>query len=73
MRACGLSIATANARPQAKLAAHWITPNPGGHGAGRDAIDFILNARGILDQTIEQYLDADNPAAKAADIGVGNM
>src|SRR5580700_3226178 len=26
MRACGLSIATANARPQAKEAAHYITP-----------------------------------------------
>ena len=73
MRVVGFAIAVANARPQAKAAAHYITPNPGGQGAGRDAIDFILNARGILDQTIEQYLDADNPAAKAADIGVGNM
>jgi len=73
MRKVGFAIAVANARPQAKSAAHYITPNPGGQGAGRDAIDFILNARGILDQTIEQYLDADNPAAKAADIGAGNM
>ena len=73
MRKVGFAIAVANARPQAKAVAHYITPNPGGQGAGRDAIDFILNAKGILDQTIEQYLDADNPAAKAADIGVGNM
>jgi 3-deoxy-D-manno-octulosonate 8-phosphate phosphatase (KDO 8-P phosphatase) len=73
MRVVGFAIAVANGRPQAKAAAHYITPNLGGHGAGRDAIDFILNAKGILDQTIEQYLDADNPAAKAADIGVGNM
>src|SRR5580700_9198799 len=40
MRACGLAIATANARIQAKAASHYITPNPGGQGAGRDAIDF---------------------------------
>ena len=73
MRACGLAIATANARPQAKAAAHYITPNPGGQGAGRDAIDFILNARGILDQTIEQYLDPNSAEAKSADIGAGNM
>ena len=73
MRKVGLSIATANARPQAKAAAHYTTPNPGGQGAGRDAIDFLLNARGILDQTIEQYLDPTNPAAKSADIGAGNM
>ncbi len=73
MRLCGLAIATANARQQIKAVAHYITPNPGGKGAGRDAIDFILNARGILDDVIEQFLDADNPAAAAADIGTGNM
>ena len=73
MRACGLSIATANARVQAKAAAHYITPNPGGHGAGRDTIDFILAAQGTLDQTIEAFLDADNPAAQLADIGSGKM
>ena len=73
MRKVGFAIATANARPQVKAAAHYITPLPGGQGAGRDAIDFILNARGILSQTIEAYLDADNPEARKADIGVGNM
>lgn len=73
MRVVGLAIATANARPQAKAAAHYITPNPGGQGAGRDAIDFILNARGILDRTIEQYLDPTSAEAKSADIGSGNM
>jgi 3-deoxy-D-manno-octulosonate 8-phosphate phosphatase (KDO 8-P phosphatase) len=73
MRACGLSIATANARPQAIAAAHYITPNPGGHGAGRDAIDFILAAQGKLDAAIETFLDAENPAAAAADISTGKM
>jgi 3-deoxy-D-manno-octulosonate 8-phosphate phosphatase (KDO 8-P phosphatase) len=73
MRVCGLSIATANARQQAKAAAHYITPNAGGHGAGRDAIDFILAAQGKLDSSIEAFLDHDNPAAAAADIGTGKM
>lgn len=73
MRACGLAIATANARQQAKAAAHYITPNSGGHGAGRDAIDFILTAQGKLDSAIEAFLDKDNPAAAAADIGTGKM
>jgi 3-deoxy-D-manno-octulosonate 8-phosphate phosphatase (KDO 8-P phosphatase) len=73
MRACGLSIATANARAQAKAAAHYITPNPGGHGAGRDAIDFILTAQGKLDAAIEAFLDTENPAAAAADIDTGKM
>src|SRR5271163_524506 len=57
MRVCGLAIAVANARDQVKAAAHYITPNAGGQGAGRDAIDFILQAHGILDQCIEEYLD----------------
>ncbi|MBW4038555.1 MAG: HAD hydrolase family protein [Acidobacteria bacterium] len=73
MRVVGFAIAPANARSQAKAAAHYITPNAGGQGAGRDAIDFILNARGILDQTVERYLDPNNAEAKSADIGSGNM
>ena len=73
MRRCGLAIATANARPQVLDMAHWVTPHPGGAGAGRDAIDFILTAQGSLDRVIAQYLDADDPTARSSDIGTGNM
>jgi 3-deoxy-D-manno-octulosonate 8-phosphate phosphatase (KDO 8-P phosphatase) len=73
MRQCGLSIATANARKEVKSAAHYVTPNPGGFGAGRDAIDFILTAQGTLEKVIEQYLDESNSAAASADVGMGNM
>jgi 3-deoxy-D-manno-octulosonate 8-phosphate phosphatase (KDO 8-P phosphatase) len=73
MRQCGLAIAPANARAEAKAAAHYITPNPGGHGAARDAIDFILTAQGTLQKVIEQYLDDSNTAAETADVGTGNM
>src|SRR6202012_1686213 len=45
MRRVGLAIATANARPEVKRVAHYVTPLAGGHGAGRDAVDFILFAR----------------------------
>jgi 3-deoxy-D-manno-octulosonate 8-phosphate phosphatase (KDO 8-P phosphatase) len=73
MRLVGFAIATANARMQVKAVAHYITPLGGGFGAGRDAIDFILGAKGVLEQTIEQYLDPNNAEAKSADIGAGNM
>jgi 3-deoxy-D-manno-octulosonate 8-phosphate phosphatase (KDO 8-P phosphatase) len=73
MRQCGLSIATANARKEVKSAAHYITTNPGGFGAGRDAIDFILTAQGTLEKVIEQYLDESNKAAASSDVGQGNM
>jgi 3-deoxy-D-manno-octulosonate 8-phosphate phosphatase (KDO 8-P phosphatase) len=73
MRIVGFACAPANARAQAKAAAHYVTPNAGGQGAGRDVIDFILSARGILEESIERYLDPDSAEAKTADIGSGNM
>jgi 3-deoxy-D-manno-octulosonate 8-phosphate phosphatase (KDO 8-P phosphatase) len=73
MRVVGLAIATANARPQAKDVAHYITANVGGFGAGRDAIDYILSAQGTLDRAIKDYLDEENAAAAASDVGQGNM
>lgn len=69
MRECGLAIAVANARPQVKQAAHYITPGTGGHGAARDAVEFILAAKGILDKVIDQYIDERNPVAASSDIG----
>jgi 3-deoxy-D-manno-octulosonate 8-phosphate phosphatase (KDO 8-P phosphatase) len=73
MRACGLAIAVADARQQALEAAHWITPNRGGRGAGRDAIEFILAAQGSLAKVVDQYLDESDAIARASDIGTGNM
>src|SRR6202012_4927118 len=65
MRVCGLAIAVANARDQVKAAAHYVTPHAGGEGAGRDAIDFILQAHGIPEQCIEEYIDEHHPAVAA--------
>lgn len=73
LRQCGLAIATANARLQVKSVAHFVTPNPGGFGGARDAIDFILSAQGTLEKVIGQYLDESNTAAAASDVGTGNM
>ena len=73
MRKVGFAIAVANARPEVKAMAHYITEHSGGFGAGRDAIDFILRAKGVLEQTVEKYLDPNDEEAKNADIGVGNM
>lgn len=73
LRVCGLAIGVANARQEVLDAAHYITPNPGGFGAGRDAIEFILNSKGILENIVEKYIDEDNPISAASDIGTGNM
>ena len=69
MRQVGLAIAVANAREQVKAAAHYITGHGGGYGAGRDAIDFILDAKGILNDCIETMIDESNPISPSMDIG----
>ena len=71
MRVCGLAIAVANARENVKAEAHYVTPHGGGHGAARDAIEFILGAKGILEKVIQQYIDERNPLPANMDIGKG--
>jgi 3-deoxy-D-manno-octulosonate 8-phosphate phosphatase (KDO 8-P phosphatase) len=71
MRQCGLAVAVANARQQVKAEAHYVTPNKGGEGAGRDAIEFILDAKGLLKQCIEASIDEGNPVPSSMDIGKG--
>ncbi len=69
MRQVGLAVAVANARAQVKAEAHYVTDHEGGYGAGRDAIDFILQSKGILEQCIETMIDESNPISPAMDIG----
>jgi 3-deoxy-D-manno-octulosonate 8-phosphate phosphatase (KDO 8-P phosphatase) len=56
MRRCGLAIAVANARPEVKRDAHFVTEHRGGEGAARDAIEFILKAQGSLERVLEAYI-----------------
>ncbi len=58
MSQCGLAIAPANARPIVKERAHAVTDAGGGHGAVREAVEFILSAQGKLDAAFAPYLDA---------------
>jgi 3-deoxy-D-manno-octulosonate 8-phosphate phosphatase (KDO 8-P phosphatase) len=69
LRQVGLAVAVANARERVKAEAHFVTPHGGGYGGARDAIEFILEAKGILDQCIERYLDEDQSIAPSMDVG----
>ena len=71
MRKCGFAVAVADARERVKAEAHFVTANRGGHGAARDAVEFILEAKGVLDQCVEAYIDEDNPISPSMDIGKG--
>jgi 3-deoxy-D-manno-octulosonate 8-phosphate phosphatase (KDO 8-P phosphatase) len=71
MRQCGFAVAVADARDRVKTEAHYVTPNRGGRGAARDAIEFILAAKGVLDRCVEAYIDESNPIPPSMDIGKG--
>jgi len=51
----GFAIATANARPEVKQQAHWVTHNVGGSGAVRDAVELIFEAQGFWDDILKHY------------------
>src|SRR5450755_1159887 len=56
MRLCGLAIAVKNARPEVLRESHYVTPNEGGKGAVRDAIEYVLREQGSLDRVVEEYI-----------------
>ncbi len=55
MRRVGLSIATANARPEVKRLAHYVTERPGGSGAVREVAELLLRARGFWEELLAKY------------------
>jgi 3-deoxy-D-manno-octulosonate 8-phosphate phosphatase (KDO 8-P phosphatase) len=46
MQRVGFAIAVANAAPEVKRAAHYVTARPGGEGAVREVIELIVKAQG---------------------------
>ena len=55
MRRVGLAIAPANARPEVKAAAHYVTHAPGGDGAVREVVELILKAQGRWVEILSHY------------------
>ncbi len=55
MHRVGLAVATANAKPEVKAEAHWVTPNRGGHGALRDTVELLLKAQGHWEEIARHY------------------
>ena len=48
LRRCGLAVAVADACPEVRAAADYVTTAPGGRGAVRDAIEWLLEAAGAV-------------------------
>jgi 3-deoxy-D-manno-octulosonate 8-phosphate phosphatase (KDO 8-P phosphatase) len=53
-RNCGLAIAVADATPEAMADAHLVTTARGGHGAVREAVEWLLRAQGLWDGFVER-------------------
>jgi len=51
----GLGVAVADARPEAKAAADFVTRAAGGRGAVREAVEMILQAQGKWEPVIAVY------------------
>jgi 3-deoxy-D-manno-octulosonate 8-phosphate phosphatase (KDO 8-P phosphatase) len=55
MRRVGLPIATANARPEVKALARYVTKASGGEGAVREVIELVMKAQGLWREILEHY------------------
>ncbi len=56
MQAVGVGVAVADAAPEARAAAAFVTRAPGGKGAVRELIERILRAQGRYEEMLERYL-----------------
>ncbi len=56
MTRVGLAIAVNDAHPWVLRHAHWTTAARGGRGAAREVCEFLLEARGVLHDTLAGYL-----------------
>jgi 3-deoxy-D-manno-octulosonate 8-phosphate phosphatase (KDO 8-P phosphatase) len=52
LRACGLAVAVADACPEARAAAHYVTQPPGGRGAVREVIELLIRAQGRWNEVV---------------------
>ena len=56
VRRAGFSVAVANAVDELKEAADYVTTRPGGSGAVREVVEYILKAAGKWHELMQRYL-----------------
>ena len=55
LRRAGLAFAPADARPEVKRCAHYVTSAAGGAGAVREIAEILLQAQGYWDALLKKY------------------
>lgn len=66
MRRCGWPVAVANARPQVKRAAAYVTRRRGGHGAVAEVVERLLRRAGRWGEVLSLFDAGREAAARAA-------
>ena len=61
MHRVGFAIAVANARPEVKAEAQYVTAAVGGSGAVREVVELLLKAQGYWEEILRKYEVLGNP------------
>lgn len=56
LKRVGFAISPANGVDEVKEIAHLVTEAAGGHGSVREACNFILKAKGVYEQLLQNYM-----------------
>ena len=64
LKRIGLPVAVANAVPEVKAVAAFVTATPGGQGAVREVAETILKARGEWQRLVTAYLEKRGDVAQ---------
>lgn len=67
IRKAGLAVAVGNAVSEVRREAAWTTRRGGGHGAVREFVKVLLQARGEWDRVVEAYVAARSDDPEASD------
>jgi 3-deoxy-D-manno-octulosonate 8-phosphate phosphatase (KDO 8-P phosphatase) len=57
LRRAGFAATPADAVVEARESAHWVSAHPGGGGAVRELVEFILNAQGRWESAVQEYFN----------------
>jgi 3-deoxy-D-manno-octulosonate 8-phosphate phosphatase (KDO 8-P phosphatase) len=56
LKHAGVAVAVADGSAEARALAHYVTRQPGGHGAVREVVELILKAQNRWERLVEQHL-----------------
>jgi 3-deoxy-D-manno-octulosonate 8-phosphate phosphatase (KDO 8-P phosphatase) len=62
----GLAIAVADAAPEVRTAAQWVTSLPGGQGAVREVCELLLKTQGLWEKIMQNWLSGRAPGLPGA-------